>query len=265
MDYSRGLEYIVSGYNAAIPYSQPSYLSRNTGIGNYIFSQNRIVRLPHYNVKSDSLDDLTGYKNKEKCSSNYAEPHSFTPQAFLNSSRPKSRFAVDINEIVSIAEETFRLMMNKEIPKNISINILPTEDFKLIHSKFGAWNNGIAGFSVNGKSKKVFVKETQLDELLITLGHEIGHVLTETLPNKHDEEAKAFAFSIVWANTIRKHDIANLGSSIKEELDFQPARNGLHDVALEFVGLMIKKGNDALTLHQGLTKKYISIFNLFYF
>ncbi|GEM_PF-3574082 len=182
MDYSRGLEYIVSGYNTDIPYSQLSYLSRNTDIGNYSFSQNRIVRLPHYNVKSDSLDDLTGYKNKEKYSPNYAEPHSFTSQAFLNPSRPKSRFAVDINEIKSIAEETFRLMMNEDLPENISINILPNNEFKAAHSRFGSWISGIVGFSINGKYKKVFVKETELDELLIALGHEIGHVLTETLP-----------------------------------------------------------------------------------
>ena len=79
------------------------------------------------------------------------------------------------------------------------------------------------------------MRENQLDALLLVIGHEIGHVLTETLPNKHDEEAKAFAFSIEWAKTIKKHNIAGLGINIKQDLDFEPARNGLHDVAFSFV------------------------------
>ncbi len=68
----------------------------------------------------------------------------------------------------------------------------------------------------------------------------------------------------MWANTIRKHDIANLGSSIKEELDFRPARNGLHDVAFEFINFMLKNGRKANELHKNIVKKYISIFNKFY-
>src|SRR3989338_3326615 len=135
------------------------------------------------------------------------------------------------NEAKKFAAETFELMANKEFPCNISINVLPFDDFRLLHSAFGAWNNGILGFSINGKKKQVFTRENHLDALMLVIGHEIGHVLTETLPNKHDEEAKAFAFSIEWAKTIKKHNIANLGLNIKGELDFQPARNGLHDVA----------------------------------
>ena len=96
------------------------------------------------------------------------------------------------------------------------------------------------------------------------IGHEIGHVLTETLPNKHDEEAKAFAFSIEWARTIKEHNIANLGLSIKDELDFNPAKNGLHDVALSFVDSMVKTGRRAMELHDGLVKQYISVFNKVY-
>ena len=100
-----------------------------------------------------------------------------------------------------------------------------------------------------------------LDEMMLVIGHEIGHVLTKTLPNKHDEEAKAFAFSIKWAETIKKHNVANLGMSIKDELDMNPARNGLHDVAFSFVSLMLKKGRTAIEVHQDLAKKYISMFN----
>ena len=99
---------------------------------------------------------------------------------------------------------------------------------------------------------------------MLVLGHEIGHVLTETLPNKHDEEAKAFAFSIEWAITIKKNNIANLGLNIKDELDFQPARNGLHDVAFAFVDLMVRKGRKAIELHDDLSRRYLSMFDRIY-
>ena len=106
--------------------------------------------------------------------------------------------------------------------------------------------------------------ENHLDALMVVVGHEIGHVLTKSLPNKHDEEAKAFAFSIEWAKTIKEHNIANLGLSIKDELDFRPARNGLHDVAFAFVDFMLKKGRKAIDLHSDLVRKYVSVFNEFY-
>ena len=88
--------------------------------------------------------------------------------------------------------------------------------------------------------------------------------LDRSLPNKHDEEAKAFAFSVEWAKTIKKHNVANLGLNIKEDIDFQPARNGLHDVAFSFVDFMVKKGRNAMQLHDDLSRKYMSIFNMFY-
>src|SRR3989338_535337 len=139
-------------------------------------------------------------------------------------------------------------MMEEKLPENISISILPFDEFKALHSRFSALNTGILGFSVNENNKKIFVRENNLDVLMLVIGHEIGHVLTETLPNKHDEEAKAFAFSIEWAKTIKQHNVANLGSSIKDNFDFQPARNGLHDVAFAFVDLMVKKGRKAMEL-----------------
>ena len=260
MHYSSGLEYIIGGSYSSNSNSSVSYFSRNID-DNYNFKgEDSITAESQYIRKTITIP----YKNQQKYFATYTINHSFAPEIFLNPSRPKARFIDDDNEIKNFVEEAFELMMKERLPSNISINILPFDEFKALHSRFGLWSNGILGFSINGNAKKVFVMENHLDTLMIVLGHEIGHVLTETLPNKHDEEAKAFAFSIEWAKNIKKHNIANLGLSIKDELDFQPARNGLHDVAFSFVDFMLKKGRKAIDLHSDLVKKYVSIFNEFY-
>ena len=260
MYYSNGLEYIVGNSYRRQQYSDINYFSKNIN-DNYGFERENPIQFERQ-YSGNSIKS-TQYKNQQY-QLTYAINHSFMPEIFLNPSRPKSRFVDDSDEVRSIAEETFELMMKQESPKNISINVLPFEEFKVIHSRFGAWSNGILGFSINGNNKKIFVRENHLDALMLVIGHEIGHVSTETLSNKHDEEAKAFAFSIEWAKTIKKHNIANLGLSIKEDIDFQPARNGLHDIAFAFVDFMVKKGRKAMELHNDLVKKYVSVFDRVY-
>lgn len=260
MHYSHSLEYIVGSSYASKSYPNISYFFKNAD-DNYGFDkENPIVFEAQY---SYSVKTAGIYKNQQYYLAAYTTSHSFAPELFLKPSRPKARFVDDNNEIKSIAEETFKLMIKDRLPANISINVLPFDEFKLRHSKFGPWSNGILGFSVNGSNKQIFARENHMDALLLVVGHEIGHVLTEALENKHDEEAKAFAFSIEWAKTIKMHNVANLGASIKDELYFQPARNGLHDVAFEFIDFMVKKGRNAIELHKDLVKKYVSVFNVY--
>ncbi len=258
MYYSKSLEYIIGNYYPLNSYSTINYFSKN--VDNYFERDNVIIFEPQYTRKKSTIP----YTNQQQYQAPYLTTHSFTPEIFLKPQRPKTRFVVDNDEARSIAEEIFELMMKNPMPLNISINILQFDEFKALHSSFGAWSNGILGFSINGYEKKIFIRENHLDALMLVIGHEIGHVLTDTLPNKHDEEAKAFAFSIEWAKTIKEHNVANLDSSIKDEIDFQPARNGLHDIAFSFVDFMIRKGRKAMQLHSDLVKKYISVFNTFY-
>lgn len=260
MYYAGNLEYIVGNSYRRQNYQSINYFSKNVN-DNYGFGNGNPVIFERQYL-GNSIKQMQ-YNQQQYSHQKYIS-HSFAPEIFLNSSRQKARFVDDKYEIKNIAEETFEFMMHEKLPENISINVLPFEEFKMLHSIFGAWNNGILGFSVNGAQKRIFVKENHLDALMLVIGHEIGHVLTETLPNKHDEEAKAFAFSIEWTKTIKKHNIANLGLSIKDEVDFQPARNGLHDVALAFVDLMVKKGRKAMELHKDLAKNYLSIFDRIY-
>ena len=257
---SSNLEYIVGNSYPRQNYQSINYFSKNTD-DNYGFGNENPVIFERQYAKN-SIKQMQ--YNQQQYSPQQYISHSFAPEIFLNPSRQKARFVGDKDEIKSIENETFELMMHEKLPENISVNILPFEEFRLLHSAFGSWNNGILGFSVNGAEKRIFVRENHLDALMLVIGHEVGHVLTETLPNKHDEEAKAFAFSIEWAKTIKKHNIANLGLNIKDNIDFQPARNGLHDVALAFVDLMVKKGRKAMELHRDLTKNYLSIFDRIY-
>ena len=262
MDYSSGLEYVVSsGQSSSYSknnYSAIDYLLKSVD-DNYSFKSNAAIvfNSPYTGVSSRKMN----YVKQNEYLASYSFDHNFAPQVFLNPARPSARFAVDKYEARDLAEETFELMMGEKLPEDICINVLPLPEFKMVHSLFGSWSNGILGFSLNGTRKEIFVRENNLDELIIVIGHEIGHVFTPTLPNKHDEEAKAFAFSIEWARTIKKHNIANLGLSIKDELDFTPAKNGLHDVAFEFVNIITRKGRKSIDLHNDLVKKYISIFN----
>src|SRR3989338_2797288 len=256
---SNSLEYIVGSSYMADYKPQIAYFSRSS-VDKYEFIRTPMPEL--FYIPGPSSNPSGTYSQKEEYNNNYFHSHSLSPSIFLSPSRPESKFVDDSNEAGKIAEEVFRLMMGKELPRNLSINVLPLNDFRLIHSQFGSWNDGILGFSVNGKNKLVFVRENSLDSMIIVLGHEIGHIITESLPNKHDEEAKAFAFSVEWAKTIKKFNVAGLADSIADEIDFAPAKNGLHDVAFSFVNIMSGK-RKPMELHDDLVKGYRSIFGLY--
>ena len=155
-------------------------------------------------------------------------------------------------------------MLGKKLPQNISINVCNVGELKQIHSRFGLWNDGIQGFAINNeKLKQIFVKDGHLDELMIAIGHEIGHVYTFPLPNPHDEEAKAFSFAMEWARIIKENNIGNLAENIKDNLGFNPARNGLHDLSFFFVKHLMNNGLKPMEIHDSLVKKYVSLFGFY--
>jgi len=122
---------------------------------------------------------------------------------------------------------------------------------KKAHSMFGnQWNSEIQGFAINRKDKglisEIFIKKGELDRIMITIGHEIGHVLTIKKDNMLDEEAKAFAFSLAWMKSIKESNIANLGTSISLS---RPAMNGIHNIALDFVLDQRSDGKEALDIY----------------
>lgn len=90
---------------------------------------------------------------------------------------------------------------------------------------------------------------------MLTIGHELGHVLSPALDNKQDEEAKAYAFSFAWMEIIKEHNIANLANAIVTE---SPAQNGLHDVGFALVMGLFKQGENYLQIYKKILNKKLS-------
>jgi len=188
----------------------------------------------------------------------------FSPDVFLRNDRPSAQFIGSVEEIKHYINESFEKTMRKELPEDIVIRVVSGQELKMLHNDFGnghsAWSPGIQGFSINRKGfgqSLIFVKENELDRLLITIGHEIGHVINFSLANKLDEEAKAFAFEMAWVKALYENDIAGLRNSINP--DPMPAKNGLHDVAFSFVKSLLARGMDAFDIFVGLMKHEIRV------
>lgn len=186
--------------------------------------------------------------------------HNAMSDLFLNPNRPATPLISEFAAIKEITEETYKQLTGQDFPHDsVKVFVLPEIAFKNVFVSTGNyWNEGIQGFSLNRYgygTSEIFVRENNLDSTLLTLGHEIGHILSKPLPNLKDEEAKAHAFSIAWMNTIRDNNIAGLSPNII----LNPARNGIHDAGLDTVNHLMSAGISALdafkTLAHGLTSR----------
>lgn len=185
-------------------------------------------------------------------------PHFSSNENFLVENRPQTPIISNMGDVKEVIEMTFEKITGQEFPEDsIKIVVCDEQTFRNIHnSTGGAWSPGIMGFSFNKYGKgtsEIYVKQDHLDSLLLTVGHELGHVLGPTLPNGQDEEAKAHAFSLAWIETIRENNIGGLQPNIMPN----PARNGLHDVAFDYVKYLLQTGASSFdvfkTLAHGLT------------
>lgn len=184
-------------------------------------------------------------------------PHTeyhFHPEEFLKPGK-EGKFIGKAEEIKEYIVDAFEKISDAPFPHNIHVTVCNEKEFRKI-----APHPGTIGLSINrgkeGLISEIFVLNDSLARVMLTIGHELGHVLTETLPNQHDEEAKAYAFSLVWMKGIKEHDIAGLGDAIVTE---RPAENGLHNVAFRWVDMMLRKGMELWTLYTRLTKKSINM------
>ncbi len=163
-------------------------------------------------------------------------------QFFLREVRPEQQFVSCTDQITDLVKDIFFRLYSLPFPNNVLIRVCSPEQMKQAYAQFGLWHSSIAGFSINRSPwvSEVFILQDELDRILLTIGHELGHVATPPLPNSIDEEAKAFAFSMTWVQTIVENNLLGLSASFQ----INPTVNGLHDVAWAWV----KKG-----LHQGTT------------
>jgi hypothetical protein len=173
----------------------------------------------------------------------------------LKQHRPPTQFVEDAEEIKDVTKSIFEALTGQPFPDDIIVRVCSEEEMKKMHSaNGGTWNPGIMGFAINRHPypSTIFVRNNHLDALMLTVGHELGHVLSPRLDDTLDEEAKAFAFELAWVKTIVENNIAGLGANFNP--DFVPANNGLHDRAFAFVQKTARKGKEALRIFWELAK-----------
>jgi hypothetical protein len=180
----------------------------------------------------------------------------FSADEFLDPFRPPTPFVGDAETVRPFVEEAFKQLMGTELPRDIIIRIGTTE--QLARAYPGQWDSSIAGFALNRVgwgTSEIFARHDNMDRLLLTIGHELGHVMSEPLPVIHNEEAKAFAFSLAWMKTIKENNIAGIGHVINP----MPAANGLHDKAFGFVADLVEGGKMAMDVFAELVHKVIAV------
>jgi hypothetical protein len=231
--------YGMGGYSGSAGYGSGGY-SRSPGYSGAAAS-----------YASNSYGQAHGYSMPET-------PHMSMAESFLAENRPETPMISTMGEVQDVVEQTFELITGQSFPhESIKIMVCDEQTFRQIHaSTGGTWSPGIMGFSFNKYGKgasEIYVRQDNMDSLLLTIGHELGHVLGPTLPNGQDEEAKAHAFSLTWIETIRDNNIAGLRPNITPN----PAHNGLHDVAFDYVKYLLQTGTSSFdvfkTLAHGLT------------
>lgn len=245
--------YSGSSYSSGTGYSREVYAS------SAYQSQLEQVVMDSREVKQDSpimsSYSMGTYMNKR------TPQEYFKADDFLINGRPETEFIQDLEEVKQHISKAFKATTNEELPQNLQINLLNQDQLRQVHIDIdGTWDEGIQGFSLNKQGKgvnEIFVKKDFLDRMMLTIGHEIGHVMSLTLSDKRDEEAKAFAFSIAWMQKIVDNNIAGL----KQCINPVPARNGLHNVAYEFVVSLLERGMKAMNVFTDLVFGRITIMN----
>jgi hypothetical protein len=269
MSYS--IDYTVSGNRASSGYSTSGYSS-----GFYSNPDSVLESKVHYGGKANSMyagnkptqvvveqkptiiyDKSGGYSNTVKSQfDSYYKPNmnQFQPETFLSPSRKNTKFVKAPEEVRALVEQTFQLLTKKPLP-NFNIRVCSPQEMKKFHPN---WHESIRGFAQPG-TQSIFVVQAPMDELMVTIGHEIGHLLARSAENEQDEEAKAFAFCVAWIRTIREHNIGGLKDNL---IVPTPAKNGIHDKAWEFVQSLLKAGENPIGLFYQLSSGYIRHQNL---
>lgn len=225
----------------------PMYSALESSLGSLY---ERAAQTTLFRASTYELPVIAAYASKNLSYSAVVSPPvqhecSFAPELSLNPRRAPQPFVGDAAAVEQDVKEAFWATTAKAFPSDIRVAVMDNRYFarQVAHP-------GIVGFSLNRKDfgmvSDVVVRAGAKDHLMLTIGHEIGHVLSRTLSNKHCEEAKAFAFSRAWMKNIRDKNIAGLRGCII--LD-NPAQNGLHDAASAFVWRMLASGYDALQLY----------------
>lgn len=207
--------------------------------------------------------DLPQQKQYGNTSLSYFMPHQqeyFSPEPFLNPRRPVTQWIGDAAEVADLVAQTFTAVTGQALPHDLQINVVREAELFRLHAELsGAAAPGLQGFSLNRHgfgSSTIVVKQNDLDKLLLTIGHEIGHVLSFSLSNKLAEECKAFAFELAWMEAIVEQNIGDLALCINLN-PLHPADNGLHDIAWQWVQRWRAAGMDGKEIFRQLCRNQL--------
>ena len=264
--------YSSCGYSSAQSYSGSAakYSSLESAVADYtpVMRASEEAPVQAMEFAQPSGNAYLAKKNQMYAGGMYLSPKSakqyFSPDAFLNDTPTEFIKCSDEHQkqiVKSFVEQAFEATTGKPAPKDIAIRICSLKELKKLHEQNGGkWSSGIRGFSINRRgfgTSQVFVREDELARLMLTIGHEIGHVISLPMKDPVDEEAKAFAFSMAWMSAIKENNIGELSEAISP----MPARNGLHNVAFDFVVDLVRNGRKAIDVYLELIRGGISISN----
>jgi len=224
-------------YSASAGYSSKSdnvsYMATDVCAPSHVYSNN----FSGFNPYSK------GYESGSKSRNEITTTTSGFVNDFLNPARQFMAFVGKSSEIKEFAEEAFFRTTGMNFPDDVVVKILPAKYFR----------EGLQGFAINrkehGQISEVVVKEDTIDRVMVILGHELGHIMSKRLDDARSEEAKAFAFSIAWIKAIKENNIAGLSTAVCID---HPAKNGIHDIAHQFVVSMIQSGKSAMNVFKEL-------------
>ena len=250
--------YSASGLENAVQSAYQTHYAANTSnFGSNAYAAVSAVANPYSSIYSGSTKRVSSCRSVSEGGFAQGSPaiYESQPVAFLSRNRPRSPFVGAAADIAGFIREAFARTTQKELPDDITITVSHREELQRAHAQF--LNGGIVGLSLNGASRQIFVVSGSLDEVMLVIGHELGHVVSLPLGNEQAEEAKAFSFEMAWARAIFTHDIAGLRISINEAaLSMKPAQNGLHDLAFAFVkAATLLAGKEPLQLHSEISSQ----------
>lgn len=233
-----------------------------------VYEQTAMPQIHFYNSATRMQNKMDTYQTEGHTLIKYVAnaQYSFSPDfetkvtfGLLKPDRSTLPVVGNSDNMMHYVVEAFEKTTEEQFPQNIAISVLSEEEFSKEHARFGGGGEGVLGFSVNNNPETniVCVKANSFDIVMLTIGHEIGHVMTTQLPDPRDEEAKAFAFELAWMKTLKEHNIADLQNQFVTFIE--PARNGLHNVAFDFVINTIEAGKTALQTFKELFNRTISV------
>lgn len=202
-----------------------------------------------YKKGNEIKEDDFSYKENEIISNTNVE------DLFIIPTKEKNTTFVNMSsQIIDEVQRAIKIITDDFLPKDLEIKICNKVNIIEAFRKYNPnelYTDSIRGFALNSNDKKeIYVVEDIIQKLIITLGHEIGHIMTPKRINTVTEEAKAYAFQLVFLKTVIDNNILNLRNKITLEHIGKPAINGIHNVAFSWINSFLMDGYTSKEIYE---------------